>query len=268
MRNRLGSVGVATALALVIGLCGTAGAVPVSYLASSTGQTATADFSFISATQLQIIVTETTPAAAFTGDAAASILTGIGFHLPDAVVIVLPGTVTISAGSSSVGFSFGDLGAGADVSGEWGATIGGEANINSIGMFDFASTNEAQVTQFAGANRDGVAGLDGPQAGLLDDSANRGGLGVIDNSVTMLLTLDADPTTGGNQGLTGAQQAAFLSLSSLAGSVVEYGSNDAFGRPLFVNGVQVTQPGSLVLLGLGLVAVAFVTRRRPRPTTE
>jgi hypothetical protein len=88
-------------------------ALTINFLAQ-TGQTATADFSFINATQLQIILTETTPTATFTGDAAGGILTGIGFLLPGTTEIVPAGsTVFINTGSSSAGFSLGDLGAGA-----------------------------------------------------------------------------------------------------------------------------------------------------------
>ena len=54
---------------------------------SPTGQTASADFSFVNATTLQIILTETTPAGDSTVTAGSAILAAIAFKLPDTAVI-------------------------------------------------------------------------------------------------------------------------------------------------------------------------------------
>jgi len=246
--------------AVLIGMSGPAEAVLVSYSGYHypdgvpTGQTATADFDFTNSTQLKIILTETTSpgASTFVGDVA--ILTSFGFRLPDSAVIS-SGSVTISSGSSSVGFSGGSFSGGADVSAEWGATIGGEREITTgSGLFyDFVSTLQSAVTGFSGTNRDGSTQLGGPQGGLLLDSGARGGQGVINSSVTILLNLDADPSTAGNQGLTSAQQLAFLSsLDHSSNSVVKWGTATSHSIP---------EPGTLLLLGSGLIAAAVIGRR-------
>ncbi len=249
------------ALAFIAGHTGTSQAITFFYQAP-TGQTATVDYSFLGGgTQLQLVVTETTPAAASSLTGGAAILTSIGFLLPGTAVLVPTGsTVTIAAGSSSVGFDPNgapppqDFGAGANVSGEWGSTnAAGEKPIGNGSSYDFVSALEAQVIQFAGANLDGTAGLNGPQGGLLDDSAARGGLGVIDNSVTILLNLDADPTTGGIQGLDAGQTAAFLASLEFS-SIVEWGSDAAFSAPI-------PEPGTLLLLGSGLLGAGALGRR-------
>jgi hypothetical protein len=230
---------------------------------ADTGQTATAEFSFDDATTLRIILTETTPVSVTLPTAADGILTSVGFLLPDSAVIV-GGSATIAAGSSSVGFdNVGgtQLTGGDDVSGEWGATVGGEKPIGNGSNYDFASGNTAQVTAFGGTNRDGPAVLDGPQGGLLDDSASRGGLGVIDNAIVLLLTLDADPGTLGNQGLSAAQQTAFLS-SLATTSIVEWGSDFAFGTP--DGQIFSPEPSSFVLAVMGSVGLVVLRWRRTR----
>jgi len=98
----------------LIGISSTADALPMSYSAT-TGQTASADFSFINAITLQIILSETTPAATSSITGSDAILTSIGFLLPDAAVVAssgsfADGSVTINVGSQSEGFSGGSFG--------------------------------------------------------------------------------------------------------------------------------------------------------------
>jgi hypothetical protein len=239
----------------LMGLATTAEATFINYLAP-TGQTATADYTFLpdaGTYHLQIILSETTLAAASSLSGAPAILSSVGFLLPDTAVII-GGRVTIATGSTSVGFSISNGGSGFDVSGEWGATYNGELPIDGSGVYDFVSSNAAQVTRFSSLNRDGNLSLDGPQGGLLDDSAARGGLGVVDNSVVIQLRLDALPG-GSVDALTATQKTTFL--ASLTGnSIVEFGSDAAFGTAI------VPQPATLLLVGLGLGALVLRARKR------
>lgn len=232
---------------------GSADPITINYLAP-TGQTASAQFSFLNGSTLQIILTETTSAATLTSaglSGAGAILTTIGFQLPNGANLS-SGSATIASGSSTAGFSTGSYGAGTNVSGEWGATIGGAQPINGQGTFHFVSTLAAHVTKFSGPNLDGPSNLNGPQGGLLNVAAFRGGLGVIVNSVVIQLIL--------NQPLNSAQQAAFLASLSTS-SIVEWGSNSAFGTP--VNG-KASIPDTLLLLGVGLVGLGGIAWRQRR----
>ena len=126
-------------------------------------------------------------------------------------------------------------------SGEWGVTVGGEAPIGNGDVYDFASVITAQVTALSGPNRDDPLSLDGPQAGLLKDSAARGGLGIVDNGVLLTLQLSG--------GITDAEFAALGGTS-----VVEWGSDAAFSK--------VPEPSSILLLGFGLLGLAGFGRKK------
>lgn len=255
MRERI----FAGTLFAIIGACmalpSSAQAALVTYLAAATSQTATADYSFVDGDTLQIILTETTPLANPVAGAAA-VLTSVGFDLPGTAELVAAGsTVVINVGSVSVGFDLGDLGAGADVSREYGVTQG-QFDPGDGGSWDFVSANTAHVTQLAGANRDSTDALDGPQGGLLDDSAAAPGTGVIDRSVIMTINLDTV--------LTALEQSAFLTDVG-KNSFVEYGSDAAFGRPT-PGGSQdpprVPEPASLAIWMLGISSLGVVAYRR------
>ncbi len=234
---------------------------------SPTGQTASADYSFVNATTLQIILTETTPAGDSSITGALAILAGLGFKLPDAAVIAGTGasgsgghTAVIAAGSATVGFGT-TRSAGQEINREWGATNGAKGDFDGTGsllgneLFDFVSTiGSSGVVDFGGTNYDGPPGLDGPQGGMLDDSAAAGGAGVVDNSIVFTIILDADPGTGGNQGLTASQQTAFLT-SVQTDSAIMYSSHGSFGRPI-------PEPETVALVAIGLGGLTFAGRAR------
>jgi hypothetical protein len=219
----------------------------VTYTAAG-GRSATADFAFNSATQLQITLTETTSSSAFVG--AGAVLTSVGLELPGSFQFVaVSSSVAVTGGSQSVGFDILNGTGGFDVSREWGVTQG-KFDPGSGSTWDYASVNTSHVTQLPGINRDGPDTLDGPQAGLMDDSANRGGVGVVDKSVVIKLAL--------NGPMSLAQQAALLS-DVRTNSFVEYGSDAAFG--VAVVPLPAAAWMGMSLLG-GVGGVGFFRRRR------
>jgi hypothetical protein len=229
---------------------------------SPTGQTASADFSFVNATTLQIVLTETTPPGDSTATAGSAILTAIAFKLPDTAVIATSGghSAVIAIGSGTVSFAT-SRSAGQEINAEWGATNGGKVDFDgsttllSNEIFDFVSTiGSSGVVQFPGMNYDGPGGLDGPQGGLLDESAAAGGAGIVDNSIVFTIIVDADPGTSGNQGLSAGQQSAFLA-SLPTDSRIMYNSHESFGKPI-------PEPETVALVALGLGALTFAGRAR------
>lgn len=236
---------------------------------SPTGQTASADFTFTSATTLEIVLTETTLPGDSTVTAGSAILAAIAFKLPDTAVIAGTGTTgsgghtaVIAAGSATVNFATARS-AGQEINAEWGATNGAKGELDGsttlLGneLFDFVSTiGSSGVIGFGGTNYDGPGsgGLNGPQGGLLDESGVAGGAGVVDNSIVFTIIVDADPGTAGNQGLSASQQSAFYA-NLQSSSRIMYNSHEYFGKP-------VPEPETVALVALGLGGLVLAGRAR------
>lgn len=94
----------------------------VNYTVESTGQTASAEFTFTGPGSLAIVLRETTPSAVSALTGGSAVLTRLGFHLPTGQLG--GGAVQIGPGSASAGFLDPQLGSGADVSSHWGFTQG------------------------------------------------------------------------------------------------------------------------------------------------
>ena len=209
-------------------------------LTDPSGLAAEAEFDLLNPTTLQVRLRNTSTGVPGGFDSADQLLTSVSwdFGAPGqnpGDPTITGGTVLIGPASQSVNFDTGSYGPGADVSGEYGY-----GNAGTTGLFpNFISANTAGATQFPGANLDGPAGLDGPQAGLVADPilVPLGGLGAIQDEIIATLTL--------------SQAVANLDFLS-NGVIVEFGSDAAF----------IPEPGALSALAAGL---ALVVRRRRSP---
>ncbi len=222
----------AVAVVMGVGLC-SADAV-IFDLTGPDGLSASAVFTLNNPTELQITLINNSTGVPAGFDSSDQLLTGISWDFGMAVGAT--GTVVIGPGGQSINFDQIDpqLGAGADVSGEWGyGNTGGTGMLTNI-----VSTNAAKATRFSGANLDGAPDLDGPQGGICTDPpwVSLGGLGAVADSVVITLTLDTS--------------LANLSFLVENGVVAEFGSDAAF----------VPEPATICLLGLG--SLSLILRRR------
>src|SRR5262249_40518067 len=110
------------ATALVVATQAPAAPIAVDYNIAATGQSVSATFDFITASRLQILLSETTPAAASSLTGGSAILTSLGFALPR--VNIAGGSVSVGSGSVTAGFPGHEIAEGADLSNLWGYTSG------------------------------------------------------------------------------------------------------------------------------------------------
>jgi hypothetical protein len=215
------------------------------------GLSATADFSYSGST-LTIALTNTSTALPSGFSNSDQLLTSIGFDFNGGLTIT-GGSVVVGAGSTAF-FDSGNLFGGADVSSEWGF---GNANTTTgfAGLDNVVSAMQSSTVSKGGSafapdllDLDGPSNLNGPQGGLTNGLLPLGGLGAIDNSG--LITLSLSGVLGSLDFLTN-------------GVVVEFGS-DAH----FIN--TVPEPTTIALLGIGLagLAGAEVRRRRKKKTVD
>lgn len=219
----------ATLVVTSIGSSATAGLV-VSF-SDVSGLAGEAEFTLVNATTLQVRLRNISTGVPGGFSNSDQLLTSLAFNLPGAVGIT-SGSVFTGATSSSVNFDITNVGANADVSGEWGYGNGGTTGFGSL--VNYFSSNNAGATAFGAVNLDATAGLDGPQGGLISSTplVPIGGLGAIQDEVVATLNLSA----------------AISDLSFLSdGVMIEFGSDAAFIP-------NVPAPGALAMLAVaGLV---------------
>ncbi|MDR7415088.1 MAG: hypothetical protein QN200_01315 [Armatimonadota bacterium] len=192
-------------------------------------------------------------------DAACRLLTSFGYT-PNAISQnITGGSAKIATGSTGKGdkspFNYS---AGDDWSAEWG--FGNNAPMDGTGNLDFLSTNASHMTRFATSpNRDGPAGLDGPQGGLLSRAfTGAGGLGFVQDTLEFLVNYSANLTAAD---LLALQNATWW---------VEFGSSGYFlcvgPDPRCPPPLRASEPGSLALMGTALAGVLAVggLRRKHR----
>ena len=166
-------------------------------------------------TQLEIKLRNRTLTVPAGFDESDQILTGLSFDLGDPGENandpkIVSGTCKTGPSSASVNFDITNVGANADVGGEWGFGNGGTTNFYP----NLISGNMSGTTAFGGANLDGPTVLDGPQGGLISVvHLTLNGLGAIQDEIVAVVDLDK----------------AIADLDFLDnGARVEYGSDAAF----------------------------------------
>jgi hypothetical protein len=215
------------------------------YFSDPSGLSAEAEFTLINATTLEVRYKNTSTGVPLGFDNSDQILSGVSwdFGSPgfNGDPMIVGGSVKTGPNSASLNFSITNVGANADVSGEFGY-----GNMDGTGaLTNFVTSNSAAATPFGGPNLDANVNIDGPQGGLVADPevVPLGGLGAIQDEVTATLLLGGPP---------------LLNLDFLFANGVrfEFGSDAAFGP-----GVPEPSTGALVACGLACLA-AWNWRRR------
>jgi len=201
--------------------------------------TFTLDTSNLAELKIELVNTSTGVPPGF--DSSDQLLTGISFDFGqpgyNGDPMITGGTVVIGPGGRSINFDIDpQLGAGDDVSGEWGY-----GNMDGTGLLtNFVTATKSEATAFGGTNWDGPENIDGPQGGICIDPllwlwVDLGGLGAVTDSVVITLTLDT----------------SLANLNFLENGVVaEFGSDAAF----------FPEPTTICLLGFG--ALSLIRRKQ------
>ncbi|TFG59231.1 MAG: PEP-CTERM sorting domain-containing protein [Deltaproteobacteria bacterium] len=167
----------------------------------------------------------------------AGVLTGIGFNLPGTLALS-SGTVAAASGSTPDG----------DISSYWGFHSGTSGSSGFYSLIDpnIINSNVRTVTSGGLTQMDGTgsASVQGPNYGGIAVGGNGGGLeGLVTD--TLLLTLN----------LSGIYEGDVLQYIDSHFIVVGFGSPVASPVP---------EPGTMILLGTGLVGLAGYGRKRFR----
>lgn len=226
---------------LLLALASSASATSIS-VSDPSGLSADVTFELVNPTTLKVTTKNTSVGVPGGFSNADQILTSVAWDF-GGITSITGGSVKTGPSSASINFSVTNVGANADVSGEYGYGNGGTTGLTP----NYISGNTAGITPFGGANLDGPGGLNGPQGGLVASPilVPIGGLGAISNEWVATLSL-SNPIASLD----------FLST----GITVEYGSDAAFvhGTP---TSSGVPEP-STALLGFGAAAMLFAARRR------
>jgi hypothetical protein len=201
--------------------------VTVDYDIGATGQSARATFDFVTASRLQILLSEVTPSAASNLTGGNAILTSLGFALPR--VNIAGGSVSVGSGSVSAGFPGHEIAEGADLSSLWGYTSGTLATALQEASAEFLVGAAAQLLRsdqqkdlatmkraLAKAQRDAAAQLlaNNPDPQMKADAADL--IKAAEQDEAEAATAEAESTAAAAQAAASQAQAAELTARAQA----------------------------------------------------